>query len=280
MRSAMKRLLRKTLGLLVPRSYFDLTGKFGVFCFIIAAWHVVVMRVFLNDHSTTLGFLVLDALLVGAAFVLLFLVGSWHQVTTLRALSERAYVDSLSGLLNRQTFLNRLGRRMRKARSGVLILFDADHFKQINDQYGHALGDRCIEAIGHRFNWHTRDSDLAGRIGGEEFAVFLSDVTEEHARAIATRLGMPVSFSDRNSQTHLTVTLSAGATFISPDRTLEEHLNDSDSALYVAKAAGRAQLRFSNRADAISLNGSRRTDPQPTIEPTKPSRSSIKLISR
>ncbi len=249
----MRRSIRNFLGMLAPRAFLDLVVKFVLFCLLIAFWHVVVRRYAFDDYGTPLYELLQEAICAGAPFVLLFLTGSWHQVLAISALTNRAYFDQLSGLLNRQTFLNRFQRALLKTDCGLLLLIDADHFKRVNDQYGHAVGDCCIEAIGHRLNWHLRDEDLAGRIGGEEFAVFLPNASEEHARAVATRLGQPVSFSDRDGQTHLTVQLSIGATFTDNTKSLEQNFRNADDALYVAKNAGRAQLRFHDSSEVVHL---------------------------
>ena len=278
----MERLIRKSLGMLAPRSHLDLAVKFALFCLLIALWHATLRRIGYDDRVTPVSEMLLEATLAGGPFVLLFLFGSWHQVLAIRSLTHRAYQDPLSGVLNRQTFVNRFGRALPRARCGVLLLLDADHFKRINDQYGHSMGDRCIEAIGHRLNWHLREGALVGRIGGEEFAVFIPNVTEEHAKAVATRLGLPVSFTDHQNQIHASVSLSMGGTFIDQSRTIEQHLVDADEALYASKSNGRSQLRFHNREDVILL-GSRAAvsdDDRKTLRtPDARSRSKMQLIS-
>ena len=225
-----------------------------MFFALIFGWHVLVSQLVLQDAGHSLTDMALESLFVGAPFVFLFMLGSWHQVTAIRALTKRAYYDPLSKVLNRQTFIGRLKRALPKSRAGLLLLMDVDHFKRINDKYGHAAGDRCIEAIGHRLNWHLRLEDLAGRLGGEEFAVFLADVSQEHAKAVATRLGQPVGFTSPSDGSHLTVTLSVGATWTDHEVPFEKQLVAADDALYVAKSLGRSQLRFSDGSEAIELS--------------------------
>lgn len=246
--------MRKLLGHFAPQSVSGFIWKSALFCLLIFGWHVLVMRRVLQESEHGLGEMALEALFTGAPFVFLFMLGSWHQVSAIRALTKRAYYDPLSKVLNRQTFIGRFKRALPKSRTGMLLLMDVDHFKRINDQYGHAAGDRCIEAIGHRLNWHLRLEDLAGRIGGEEFAVFLSDVSQEHGKTVAVRLGQPVSFTNPSQEEHLSVTMSVGAVWTDRDVSFEKQLVAADDALYVAKSLGRAQLRFSDGSEGVALS--------------------------
>ena len=247
--------MRSPMNLLVPKSPVEIVWKTVAVCIVIAAWHIAVQPIAFGQTNLTWGQLVVDALFTGAPFVLLFFVGSWQQGAAVRALTERARFDPLSGLFNRQTFFRHAERNIPEACRGLLILLDADHFKSVNDQFGHAVGDRCIAAVGHRLRWHLRDQDIAGRIGGEEFAVFLSEVGAEHGRAIAERIGQPITFTDVTGDNHLVVTLSAGAVWIDPQVATEEHVILADEALYKAKAQGRSQLVFHGEDEAISLGG-------------------------
>ena len=99
-----------------------------------------------------------------------------------------------------------------------------------------------------------RLEDLAGRIGGEECAVFIPNVSKEHGETVAVRLGLPIGFTDTTKEKHLVVTLSIGAVWTQADQPFEKLLIEADDALYKAKASGRAQLRFSDRPDAIPLS--------------------------
>lgn len=245
--------MRSPMNLLVPKSPLEIVWRTLAVCAVIAAWHIAVQPIVFGQADLTWGQLVLDALLTGAPFVLLFFIGSWQQGLAVRALTERARFDPLSGLFNRQTFFRHAQRNIPEACCGLLILLDADHFKNVNDQFGHAVGDRCIAAVGHRLRWHLRDQDIAGRIGGEEFAVFLSEVGAEHGRAIAERIGQPITFTDVTGDNHLVVTLSAGAVWIDPLVTMEDQVILADEALYKAKAQGRSQLVFHGEDESISL---------------------------
>lgn len=246
--------MRKIIGSFAPKSRVDFAWKSVLFCILICIWHLIFTRFIRTDDQSRLVEIFSEAIGVGGPFVLLFMLGSWHQVTAIQALTRRAYFDPLSQIFNRQTFISRFTKAVSKSQRGLLILMDVDHFKRINDQHGHAAGDECIVAIGHRLSWHLRDIDLAGRIGGEEFAIFLDGVSKQHGRAIAERLGQPVSFFATADQVHVTVTLSAGAVWISEGRSVEQLLIEADDALYVAKAGGRAQLRFSDEEETVPLS--------------------------
>ena len=99
-----------------------------------------------------------------------------------------------------------------------------------------------------------REVDIAGRVGGEEFAVFLTDVATVHGRAVAERIGQPVTFSDGGENEHISVTLSIGAVWASPDVSDDELMTLADEALYQAKTTGRAKLVFHGGGEVIPLS--------------------------
>ena len=245
--------LRKFLGYLAPTSLKGVVWKTLVFCGLIVAWNCVWVLHLSGQPPRPLVTIVTDALVVGGPFALLFCLASWDQVLTIQGLVVRARIDPLSGVLNRQTFFSRLRKAIPQSRTGLLMLIDADDFKRINDLHGHAAGDRCIAAIGHRLSWHLREEDLAGRVGGEEFAIFLPDVPREHGELVATRLGQPVSFSDADREVHHSVTLSVGAVWTRPDISPEEQLLKADEALYEAKSTGRARMIVIGSPDPVLL---------------------------
>ena len=122
--------------------------------------------------------------LVVASFTMAEL--SYEQQT--RDLRARATVDGLTGLLNRSAFLdlaeNELRRLRRTGTTAALILADLDHFKTINDQFGHSAGDSALQAFARACSGTVRSTDLVGRYGGEEFILLLPGVTPDRAREI------------------------------------------------------------------------------------------------
>src|SRR5262249_52029447 len=107
-------------------------------------------------------------------------------------LRESATIDDLTGINNRRHFLE-LGRRefdraRRFSRPLSVLLIDADHFKQVNDRYGHAAGDRCLAALGQTLKSNLREIDVLGRLGGEEFGAILLETPLDRAVTAAERV--------------------------------------------------------------------------------------------
>jgi diguanylate cyclase (GGDEF)-like protein len=160
------------------------------------------------------------------------------------ALSRLALTDPVTSLANRRGGEEALAREVSRARRGgsplSLVLFDIDHFKNINDQAGHAVGDRVLRGISDILSASQRGSDLAMRWGGEEFLVLLPDVGLAGARAFAERV--------RENVQNLTVgetgriTVSAGVAELQPDEEAAAALARADASLYRAKAAGRNRV--------------------------------------
>ena len=123
----------------------------------------------------------------------LLLIAAWRERDlALAELSRLSVTDALTGALNRRGFLERAATSIAQAqRSGLpsaLIMFDIDHFKAINDGYGHAAGDEVLRNVARALLLAMRPGDLLGRLGGEEFAVFLYDSTVVAGASIADRL--------------------------------------------------------------------------------------------
>lgn len=159
-------------------------------------------------------------------------------------LEELASRDSLTGLCNRRTFLERLATHLElgSADKGVLIMLDLDHFKQINDNHGHLCGDHILIDFAKLISSQLRTEDLFGRLGGEEFALLVPDVSFEEGMQIAEKLCQSLKKHPiRFHQLELQVTASLGVTRITNQDTRPEDLLDrADKGLYQAKASGRA----------------------------------------
>lgn len=163
-------------------------------------------------------------------------------------LRRLATTDGLTGALNRAAFLAAGQREMEQLRSPcqtlTVLMVDADHFKQINDRFGHAGGDLALQQLVTLLRTSLRDNDLLGRLGGEEFAVVLPAVTPAVAEDIAERLRARVeanqlAFGDKVIE----MTVSVGLATRQPtDRTIEQVVARADAALYRAKAGGRNRV--------------------------------------
>ncbi|MYD95874.1 MAG: glycerol kinase GlpK [Gammaproteobacteria bacterium] len=156
--------------------------------------------------------------------------------------------DALTGLLDRRAFIAEADRHLRLAErrdsSLALMYVDLDRFKQINDRFGHAVGDATLKAFAHIVLTNVREVDVVARIGGEEFVILLVDTTLDGARLVAERIrtrtrGIAVDGLPANHQ----VTVSAGVAASSTDENLDAFMARADAALYEAKAAGRDCIR-------------------------------------
>jgi len=158
-----------------------------------------------------------------------------------RRLEERASRDHMTGMLNRESFFASLDRSRRKSDRGALLIIDADHFKKINDSYGHLTGDKALLEIAAAISRAVRAGDVLGRIGGEEFGAFLSGASDQEAVRIAERIRREVElirFHPEDEHTvHLTV--SIGGTPCSEDANVSELMRAADKHLYEAKSRGR-----------------------------------------
>ena len=170
-----------------------------------------------------------------------------------------AVTDCLTGLYNRRYIEPHLARIAEQAESTqrefAVMMLDIDHFKSINDRYGHAAGDKVLIEISRRLRENLRSIDLVARIGGEEFMVAMPRTGTDQAEAAAERLRRMVSskpFSMGTDHPYLTVTVSVGVaigglTPLDGDQ-IEAMCNQADAALYVAKNAGRDKVAMSNAA--------------------------------
>lgn len=163
-------------------------------------------------------------------------------------LERQAYIDYLTGISNRRHFMtlanNELKRDKRHHHDLSLLMFDVDHFKAINDQYGHQVGDLVLQKLVIECRGHLRTEDIFGRIGGEEFAVLLPETRIEAAIEIAERLRMVTAntFLVLENGKSLHVTISVGVTSCSCIDDIDLLLSQADKALYNAKNSGRDKV--------------------------------------
>jgi len=160
-----------------------------------------------------------------------------------------ADTDALTGLNNRRAFFN-LGKQLlhqaeRNATPVALIMFDLDHFKQINDRYGHTLGDETLVSIARVAEEQIRSSDVLARLGGEEFAVLMPQATQEQALTLAERLNKAfLGNTITKNQISFTCTASFGVSALGGSiKNLDALVAEADKALYVAKNNGRNQIQ-------------------------------------
>lgn len=161
-------------------------------------------------------------------------------------LRRYATVDELTGLSNRRCFLERLQHELAHVRRyththASVLMADFDHFKKINDTHGHAAGDAALRHFSALLRQRVRETDAVGRLGGEEFAILLSETDSASAESFAQRLCSALRAAPvRVDEQWITMTVSIGVTMISPsDDRPEAVLERADEALYQAKRLGR-----------------------------------------
>jgi diguanylate cyclase (GGDEF)-like protein len=177
--------------------------------------------------------------LVVASFTMAEL--SYEQQT--QDLRARATVDGLTGLLNRSAFLdlaeNELRRLRRTGTTASIILADLDHFKAINDQFGHSAGDSALQAFARACSGTVRSTDLVGRYGGEEFILLLPGVTPDRAREIAADISVRLHQSGSAVIPRLPTVSYGIASTGAGAGSLDAAVISADAALYQAKTLGR-----------------------------------------
>lgn len=178
------------------------------------------------------------------------MVGTHTDITAHKEMEERlrtlATTDGLTGLLNRREFLARMENELARLRRDpaardCVLMADLDHFKKINDRYGHAAGDQALRHFSALLRAELRQTDFAGRLGGEEFAVVLAGSDVEGAGCLAQRLCLTVAQTPFLWGEHvLSLTVSMGLAAIqSADNGAEQALQRADEGLYRAKQGGR-----------------------------------------
>ena len=209
----------------------------------------------------------------GIAFTPLTIVFALPFVTLLQRslrhaqLLNASRIDSKTGLLNAGTWEREaaleVARAVRTRTPLALMLIDLDHFKAVNDAHGHLAGDKALRAISRTFKIFLRDYDLAGRFGGEEFALLLPQTGEADAHRIAERMrvhiaDMPIAAGDDPEAESIRVTVSIGVAALGTmwDRTTGSQLTDllaaADTALYRAKSDGRDKVCMITDSETIA----------------------------
>lgn len=215
----------------------DLNSKNGTFC---NGEKVVGSRV-LRDG---------DKVQVGVGNVLRFGLQDQLDEEAQFALYDSAVRDGLTGAFNRKYLLEALGKEfafaVRHELPLSLLMLDLDHFKNINDTHGHAAGDFALITLVDHVHQAIRTEDVFARVGGEEFALLLREVTEDVAVAVAERLrrrveGLDFTFQGRSMRMTVSIGVATHVSEVFPDA--DSLVRAADQFLYQAKGAGRNQVR-------------------------------------
>ncbi|MET0255777.1 MAG: diguanylate cyclase [Luteibacter sp.] len=189
------------------------------------------------------------AIAVGAFEAIVLSIGLSDRALTIRHDRDKARQladsDPLTGVHNRRAWTDAALERLEQGMSRpiALLFLDLDHFKELNDRYGHAAGDRALVAVAAALRDELRPSDLLGRFGGEEFVAMLQGVDKENALQVSTRLCRRITRLDvhlgENSEP---LTVSIGVALRTPADTLQSLIERADAAMYAAKLAGRNRV--------------------------------------
>jgi diguanylate cyclase (GGDEF)-like protein/PAS domain S-box-containing protein len=178
-----------------------------------------------------------------------------HVITAKRRAEQRAReatllasTDELTGIANRRAFMSQLDREIAGAAEFgwplAVAMFDVDHFKLVNDRYGHAVGDRVLQLIAARAASVVRGGDLVGRLGGEEFGILMPGAALDEAAHVAERLREAMETVAELDESLPGVTISIGIAARESQRSAKELLAAADVALYAAKGEGRNRVRI------------------------------------
>lgn len=163
----------------------------------------------------------------------------------IRKLELMVVTDSLTGLYNHKYIIERLGAEIagakRYKKNVSIVMFDLDYFKSVNDTYGHQAGDDVLERISNIIREETRETDIAGRYGGEEFMVILPNIGLEGGNAFAEKIRKKVN-EIKWKYKGLTTTISAGVAEYKDGQTPKELIAHADKLLYQAKSLGRNRV--------------------------------------
>lgn len=170
-----------------------------------------------------------------------------EEVARLNAEIERLSIDAVTGIIGRGVFdramVTSFARSTRSKHPMGVLMIDIDHFKAVNDKFGHQVGDRILQDVAMALGYHTRETDVLARFGGEEFAVVVDDANPVGLAVLADNMRRKVDAL--NLLGYPLVTVSIGYSLQTPkDKSAAETLKRADAAMYTAKANGRNRVEF------------------------------------
>jgi len=230
--------LERFIEVIAPVGRRDFVTKFLVFLFICGALNHLrhlLSYGFSSPKTFWESFVTASFTAVPMCYLSLLLIG--HLNVLQKTLYQQATRDALTGLPNRRWFMTNTPETIKPGQAVLLI--DLDHFKNINDTFGHDVGDLCLQQTADHLNNVLSDIATPARIGGEEFAVFISNTKGKNLEAIATKISDGFAFEVDQTQTRQ-VTASVGIHVAKQEQKIDKSLVEADHAVYRAKSAGRA----------------------------------------
>lgn len=161
-----------------------------------------------------------------------------------RSRAQASEIDELTGALFRRAMFKEIAKPMSNKIASCLVLIDLDHFKQVNDRYGHVVGDEVLTKFGQVVRQRIRKTDKFCRYGGEEFLLYLHDTTEENANALLENIKKSLESNKNWSATDSTfsASFSAGVIQVKGERNINKIIKACDNLLYRAKSTGRGKI--------------------------------------
>lgn len=231
------------------------TMKLGIFAvvFALVLQHTGLMfgSIFINNQVMYQP----SSLIVASCIVCVLIISSViindAKYTNQKAniLQSMATTDKLTGLMNRRYFDRRITEETARAKRHnsnlSLAMFDVDHFKRINDTYGHTIGDMILSEFGALVLANTRESDISARYGGEEFALILPETTQMEAYDLLERIRQLVeTYTFVKDQSPVVATISVGIAQFDPEMSAKNFIEQADACLYKAKKTGRNKVVY------------------------------------
>ena len=233
----------------------------------VSAVVAAIMAVSPADSAKSLPITALPALSGGLCFVIIIMLGTqMFMERSERKLRALAVTDPLTGVLNRRGLIDRFGEMKTAGTASApvlaLLLFDLDHFKNINDEHGHQAGDDVLVSFSNAASLASTEHGVFGRMGGEEFAAILAVASVAQATTIAERIRTELAGAPVLTAGHVvTATVSIGiAVMPAAGADFDRLMSSADRALYGAKEAGRNRTAVTNGNDTVIIAASDRPD--------------------
>ena len=232
--------------------YAVLTAQFFIRPFVVAHFSADMT---METYTQSLFFLTLHLVVGALAIAMAMTLLSVYSMEIFRELASRSVTDSLSGVLNRRGFEDAAAAALDRGEAASAIICDIDRFKSVNDTYGHAFGDAVIAEMGALLRAYAHGGRIAGRLGGEEFALLVParlddarDIAEAMRRTFAS-----IVFEAKGARP--TFTASLGVAMRQPEENLAALLSRADEALYLAKESGRDRVACESDVAVARLQG-------------------------
>ncbi len=229
------------LNVFTPRSFRHLVVSFLFWQVTFAAVYILLLSAFGLLWTAPMWTHFAVSFLLCTPFLSITLLIVSEHVHLSRKFRDLSEVDSLTNLRNRRSFATEAKARHDPKGRDLIILLDIDHFKQVNDTYGHDKGDQCLREVARFLEGWIRPEDILCRYGGEEFAVFLQNTSARYAMPIARTVSGGHRFD--LGDVRINVSFSMGLAQWDRGQSLEQVLKEADTALYQCKRDGRAQAQ-------------------------------------